>query len=69
MTTASTTPTLDSADRYSTPGRTPIPELIEALKRVAPLHGMEHSELEWLATRGTEYMEPPEPHSSTKANP
>jgi signal transduction histidine kinase len=49
---------LDSADRYSTPGHTPIPELIEALKRVAPLHGMEHNELEWLATHGMEYIEP-----------
>ena len=58
MTTASTIPTLDSADRYTAPGHTPIPELIEALKRVAPLHGMEYSELEWLATHGTERFEP-----------
>ncbi len=58
MTTASTTPTLDSADRHTAPGHTPIPELIEALKRVGPLHGMEESELEWLATHGTERFEP-----------
>lgn len=58
MTTASSTPMLDSADRHSTPGRTPIPEIIEALKRVAPLHGMEYNELEWLATHCTERSEP-----------
>jgi signal transduction histidine kinase len=58
MTTASSTPTLDSADRYSTPGRTPIPELVEALKRVAPLHGLEYSEFEWLATHCTERKVP-----------
>jgi len=58
MTTASTTPTLDSADPHSSQRRTPIPEIIEALKRVAPLHGMEPWELEWLATHGTERMEP-----------
>jgi signal transduction histidine kinase len=58
MTTASSTPTLDSADRPTAPGRTPIPELIEALKRVGPLHGMEESELEWLATHGIERFEP-----------
>jgi CRP-like cAMP-binding protein len=58
MTTASTIPTLDSADRRSAAGRTPIPEIIEALKRVPPLHGMEHSEYEWLATHGIERLEP-----------
>jgi len=41
---------LDPAD--TTP--TPVPEIIEALKRVAPLHGMEECELEWLATHGIE---------------
>ncbi len=50
MTTASTTPTLDTA--VANP--TPVPEIVEALKRVPPLHGMEDSELEWLATHGTE---------------
>ena len=50
MTTASSTPILDTAAA----NRTPTPEIIEALKRVPPLHGMEDSELEWLATHGTE---------------
>jgi signal transduction histidine kinase len=58
MTTASTIPTLDSADRKSATGRTPIPEIIEALKRVPPLHGMEQSEYEWLAAHGVERFEP-----------
>ncbi len=58
MTTASSTPMLDSADRHSTPGRTPIPEIIEALKRVAPLQGLEPSEFEWLATNGKEVFIP-----------
>lgn len=57
MTIAGTIPTLESADRHTT-GRTPIPEIIEALKRVPPLHGMEQSELEWLATHGVERKEP-----------
>jgi signal transduction histidine kinase len=58
MTTAGTVPTLESAERRQTSVRTPIPEIIEALKRVPPLHGMEHSELEWLATHGIERKEP-----------
>jgi signal transduction histidine kinase len=58
MTTASSVPTLDSAERHHPSVRTPIPEIIEALKRVAPLHGMEYSELEWLATHGIERTEP-----------
>jgi len=58
MTTATSISTLDSTDRNSIQVRTPIPETIEALKRVAPLHGMEYSELEWLATHGTERREP-----------
>ena len=58
MTTASTVPALESADRYPNAVRTPIPEIIEALKRVAPLHGMEQNELEWLATHGVERKEP-----------
>ena len=57
MTTAASTPTLDSPDRSAAQARTPIPEIIEALKRVAPLHGMEQSELEWLATYGKERWE------------
>ena len=49
---------LDSVDRHRAPNRTPLPEIIEALKRVLPLHGMEPFELEWLATHGTERFEP-----------
>ncbi len=33
---------------------TPLPELVAALKRVAPLHGMEEFEYEWLAKNGVE---------------
>jgi signal transduction histidine kinase len=58
MTTATSVPTLDSADRQPAQVQTPVPEIIEALKRVAPLHGMEQSELEWLATHGVERREP-----------
>ena len=61
MTTASTAPTLDSADPRSAfvpASRTPIPELIEALKRVAPLNGMEESEYRWLAEHGEEHLIP-----------
>ena len=54
MTTATSTPTLDSA----APSRTPTPEIVDALRRVGPLHGMEQSELEWLATHGVERREP-----------
>jgi signal transduction histidine kinase len=31
-----------------------VPELVEALKKVAPLHELKESEFEWLATHGTE---------------
>ncbi len=58
MTTATSIPVLDSNEPSSAPVRTPIPEVIEALKRVGPLHGMEDSELEWLAKHGTERKEP-----------
>lgn len=58
MTTVTSTPALDSADRQTAPRRTPIPEIVDALKRVAPLHGMEPGELEWLATHGRERREP-----------
>jgi signal transduction histidine kinase len=50
MTTASSTPTLDPAAL----NRTPVPEIVDALKRVPPLHGMEENELEWLAAHGFE---------------
>src|SRR5580698_9804224 len=38
-------------------GPTPVSEIIAALKRVAPLQGMEEFEYEWLATHGTERFE------------
>jgi CRP-like cAMP-binding protein len=31
-----------------------VPELVEALKKVAPLHDLKESEFDWLATHGTE---------------
>jgi signal transduction histidine kinase len=62
MTTSSTTPTLDPADPRApytvTASRTPIPEIIEALRRVAPLQDMEECEYEWLATHGIERIVP-----------
>lgn len=54
MTTASSTPTLDPA----VPNRTPLPEIVEALKRVPPLAGMDESELTWLAKHGIERKVP-----------
>lgn len=53
MTTASSTTTLDPA----VPTRTPIPEIIESLKRVPPLAGMDESGLTWLAEHGIERKE------------
>jgi signal transduction histidine kinase len=62
MTTASTTPALDPAHSGKTPASTPIhtplPELLEALKRVGPLNGMEPSEYEWLAKNCEERLVP-----------
>ena len=37
---------------------TPIPDRIEALRRVAPLHGMSEEELHWLAENGLERCAP-----------
>ena len=31
-----------------------VPELVEALKKIGPLHDLEEAEYEWLATHGTE---------------
>jgi signal transduction histidine kinase len=61
MTTASTTPTLEPADprsAFAPATRTPIPELVDALKRIAPLQGMDESEYLWLATHGEERVIP-----------
>jgi len=54
MATASSTPTLDSASVE----RTPIPEIVDALKRVPPLAGMADGELRWLAEHGIERKVP-----------
>ena len=54
MATASPTPTMDPA--VANP--TPVPEIIEALKRVPPLHGLDDRELEWLATHAIERKVP-----------
>jgi signal transduction histidine kinase len=54
MATASPTPTLEPA--VANP--TPVPEIIEALKRVPPLHGLEDRELDWLATHAIERKVP-----------
>lgn len=50
---------MTSASSVTTPdpvvaNPTPIAEIVEALKRVPPLEGMEESGLEWLATHGIE---------------
>jgi signal transduction histidine kinase len=57
MTAATSIPTLDRTDSRSTLARSPIPDIVEALKRVGPLHNMEQSELEWLAANGVERRE------------
>src|SRR5579875_1789614 len=54
MTTASSIPTLDPA----APERTPTPEIVEALRRVPPLAGMDECELTWLAEHGIERKVP-----------
>jgi signal transduction histidine kinase len=56
MTTQATTPALPAVPP---PYRAPhdparVPEIVAALKKVSPLHGLEQAEYEWLATRGTE---------------
>jgi signal transduction histidine kinase len=56
MSTQATTPTLPTVPP---PYRAPhdparVPEIVAALKKVSPLHGLEEAEYEWLATKGTE---------------
>ena len=56
MTTQATIPGLTTVPP---PYRAPhdparVPELVQALKKVTPLHGLEEADYEWLATRGTE---------------
>ena len=56
MTTQATIPGFTTAPP---PYRAPhdparVPELVEALKKVGPLHDLKESEFEWLATHGTE---------------
>ena len=57
MTAATSIPALDRTDGSSASARSSIPDIVEALKKVGPLHGMEQGELEWLATNGTERRE------------
>ncbi|HEX4308773.1 MAG TPA: ATP-binding protein [Acidobacteriaceae bacterium] len=42
----------------STAPSTPLPEIVEALRRVPTLHGLTDSELEWFGTRGEEVSVP-----------
>src|ERR1700761_8089299 len=61
MTTVGTTPTLEPAisrGTFAPPVRTPIPELVEALKRLTTLQGLEDSEYTWLAEHGEELLIP-----------
>jgi signal transduction histidine kinase len=56
MTTQATTPALPAVPP---PYRAPhdparVPEIVAALKKVSPLHGLEQAEYEWLANHGTE---------------
>ncbi|HXP11688.1 MAG TPA: hypothetical protein VN828_24485, partial [Acidobacteriaceae bacterium] len=56
MTTQATIPSFTTAPP---PYRAPhdparVPEIVEALKKVGPLHDLQESDYEWLATRGTE---------------
>jgi signal transduction histidine kinase len=56
MTTQATTPALPAVPP---PYRAPhdparVPEIVAALKKVSPLHGLEPAEYEWLANHGTE---------------
>jgi signal transduction histidine kinase len=51
MNSVSIAPAVETPQEHSP---TPLPEIIAALKRVAPLQGMEEYEYEWLATHGTE---------------
>jgi signal transduction histidine kinase len=56
MTTQATIPGFTTAPP---PYRAPhdparIPEIVEALKKIGPLHDLEEAEYEWLATHGTE---------------
>ena len=56
MTTQATIPSFTTAPP---PYRAPhdparVPEIVEALKKVGPLHDLQESEYEWLATHGTE---------------
>jgi signal transduction histidine kinase len=55
MTTQATTPALSITPLYRAPhDPARVPEIVIALKKVAQLNGLEESEYEWLATRGTE---------------
>lgn len=51
MNSVSMAPAVETPQKH---GPTPLPEIIAALKRVAPLQGMEEYEYEWLATHAEE---------------
>jgi signal transduction histidine kinase len=56
MTTQATTPALSTVSALYRAPHDParVPEIVIALKKVAQLNGLEESEYEWLANRGTE---------------
>ena len=51
--TATVLPAQSTAIEGETP-RTPLPEIVDALRRVTALHGLTDSELEWIATHAEE---------------
>jgi CRP-like cAMP-binding protein len=61
MTTVGTTPTLEPAhprNAFTPASHTPLSELIEALKRIGQLQGLEEHEYQWLAEHGEERVIP-----------
>ena len=44
----------DAQFAATTPSATPVPVIVEALKKLATLQGLEEHEYAWLATNGTE---------------
>ena len=40
----------EAVQPFTAPGPTPVPEIVDALRRVSTLHGLSDSELEWIAT-------------------
>ncbi|MGC2621429.1 MAG: ATP-binding protein [Acidobacteriaceae bacterium] len=52
------TPTNASVETVTETPKTPLPEIVEALRRVATLHGLADQEYEWLATHCDEFAYP-----------